>query len=293
MNSLESDRSLFRRYLLGELSEEERLALEERYFAHEDVFAALLAVEDDLVEAHLGGTLSAGERAAFERLFLSTPGSRRQIRLAEDLRGRISGDPRVRTTPAPRPIDALRPAAIAAAVLLAVAASLWLARGRDDSEPTVDRNAAENRTPPPPMPSPDVASPGSASIEPRPPASAPRSVLTVTLAAGLVRDAGAPKAFAIPGGTATVRLWLPLAREDFTRYRVSLQTPDGRELVSQDGMTARDTPSGRALEARIPSKLLELGTYVAIVSGATPDGGTEAAGEYVFRVTRGSNRARP
>jgi hypothetical protein len=293
MNSVDSDQSRYRRYLLGEMSEEERLALEERYFADEDVFAALLAVEDELVEAHLDGTLPAGDRARFERLFLSTPASRHQIRLAADLRGRISGDPRVRTAPAPRPIHAFRPAAIAAAVLLAVAASLWMARGRDRSAPSVGRSAAENRTPPPPTRPPDAPSPGSTSIEPRPPASAPRSVLTVTLAAGLVRDAGAPKAFAIPRGTATVRLWLPLAREDFARYRVSLQTPEGRELISQDRVTARGIPSGRAVEARIPSKLLEPGTYVAIVSGATPDGGAEAAGEYVFRVTRGSNGARP
>ena len=88
-----------------------------------------------------------------------------------------------------------------------------------------------------------------------------------------------------------MQLWLPRAR-DFAVSRV-LQTPEGRELTSEEGVTPRGISSGRALEARIPSKLLEPGTYVAIVSGASPGGEAEVAGEYVFRVVGGSNSPRP
>jgi hypothetical protein len=90
-----------------------------------------------------------------------------------------------------------------------------------------------------------------------------------------------------------VRLWLPVAGEDFARYRVSLQTPEGGELWSEDGSTAHGNGSGRRLEARIPAPLLRPGTYVVIVSGIAADGRPEPAAEYVFRVTREANGARP
>jgi hypothetical protein len=277
MKNSGSDHARYRSYLLGEMPEEERLAVEERYFADEDVFAAVLAAEDELVEAHLDGTLTAGERARFERVFLATTGRQGSVLLAEALRGRMVP---ARTMPAFRP-------AIAAVVLLAVAGSLWLARNRARVPAAADRTAGTEAGP---VTSPlrDVP-PRSAALEASPAeapparASAP-SVLTVILAAGLVRDAGTPNTFAVPRGTDAVRLRLRLEAGDFARYRVALQTAEGRELVAQDAVIARESGRGAALEALVPSKVLEPGTYVVIASGVPAGGLAETLGEYVFRV---------
>ena len=293
MNTLDVDQARLRRYLLGELPEEERLALEERYFAADDVFAGLLAAEDELAEAYLSGALSAAERERYERVFLSTPAGRRTLRLAEDLGGRLSlRPPRPRAASA-RWRHALGPAAIAAAVVVAAAAGIWVTTGRDRGHPTLARTA-ERPAPRPVAPSHDGApSPGSGSLEARPLPAPGGAILSVMLAAGLVRDAGPSKAFAIPPETTTVRLVLLLPRDDYPRYRVSLQTPEGDERMARSGLTPRHLDSGPGIEARFPARRLEPGTYVAIVSGVMADGRTEPAGEYVFRVIRPIRRAVP
>jgi hypothetical protein len=61
------------RYLLGEaLTDAEQAEIEERYFTDDIYFDRLLAVEDDLIDSYVQGTLSAGERAQFEQNFLAS-----------------------------------------------------------------------------------------------------------------------------------------------------------------------------------------------------------------------------
>jgi len=51
-----------RRYLLGELSEEEQAALERSYFTDSNVFNQVLQVESELVDAYARGQLSTEMR---------------------------------------------------------------------------------------------------------------------------------------------------------------------------------------------------------------------------------------
>jgi hypothetical protein len=57
-----SPETLRRQYLLGELSEEERTAFEEKYFRDDEEFEHLLAEEEDLIDAYVRGDLSPAER---------------------------------------------------------------------------------------------------------------------------------------------------------------------------------------------------------------------------------------
>lgn len=68
------------RYLLGQLSEQEQLRMEEEFFTNEETMAQLLVVEDDLIDDYARGTLSTAERERFERFFLASP--QRQQRVA-------------------------------------------------------------------------------------------------------------------------------------------------------------------------------------------------------------------
>lgn len=63
---------LMMKYLLNELSASEQQAFEEKFFADQEVFAELLAVENDLIDNYLAGELKGEERTRFERRFLAT-----------------------------------------------------------------------------------------------------------------------------------------------------------------------------------------------------------------------------
>jgi hypothetical protein len=81
------------RYLLGQLSEEERHKLEEEYLGNETLHEELLAVETELMDAHSRGDLSLEE----QRHILgrsSKQNVRQRMLFSEALRRRISHPPR-------------------------------------------------------------------------------------------------------------------------------------------------------------------------------------------------------
>lgn len=74
-----------RRFLLGEMSEDERTAFEERFVADEDLFEQMRVVEDELIESYIRGTLSAVEKDKFERSFLAAEPRRRRVAFARTM----------------------------------------------------------------------------------------------------------------------------------------------------------------------------------------------------------------
>lgn len=80
------DEQLLTRYLLGELPEEERAELEAEYFADPELFARLLATEDELIDAYVRGALLGQARARFEERFLRTGDQVQRIAFASALR---------------------------------------------------------------------------------------------------------------------------------------------------------------------------------------------------------------
>jgi hypothetical protein len=68
---LESDRHLIR-FLLGEVSEDDRRAVEREFLRLDTTaFAELVALEDELRFAYAAGGLTAAERESFERRYLA------------------------------------------------------------------------------------------------------------------------------------------------------------------------------------------------------------------------------
>ncbi len=65
------------RYLLGEASQQEQNQIEEQFFADDDFFEHLLAVEDELIDCYLRSELAPREREQFEKHFLASPEKRR------------------------------------------------------------------------------------------------------------------------------------------------------------------------------------------------------------------------
>src|SRR5215207_4236036 len=62
-----------RRYLLGELSEQQREQVEQRLLSDDDLYQQLLLAEDDLIDEYISGELSDQERSKFSARFLRVP----------------------------------------------------------------------------------------------------------------------------------------------------------------------------------------------------------------------------
>jgi hypothetical protein len=74
---------LRRKYLLGELDERTRAALEERLFAGDDALSVdLQAAEDDLIDDYVRGRLTRTERRRFEAALPGVPSRRRKLAFA-------------------------------------------------------------------------------------------------------------------------------------------------------------------------------------------------------------------
>jgi hypothetical protein len=82
----ESDELLIR-YHLGELSPDERDAVEARYFADDLFHEQVLAVEEELIDSYLRGELSTGQRTHFEGWFLQIGERREKLEFARALAG--------------------------------------------------------------------------------------------------------------------------------------------------------------------------------------------------------------
>ena len=124
-----------RRYLLGQLEEEELDRLERRLLAEDEAFAGLDAAQDDLIEDYLDGTLGAADRAAFEAHFLAAPAHAESLACARLVReGLLRETAEVARPAAARP-GRLQPGAVAlwlGAAAAAVLVAIWLGRAPSD-----------------------------------------------------------------------------------------------------------------------------------------------------------------
>jgi hypothetical protein len=73
------------RYLLGELPDEERSWIEEKFFIDNEFFEQLLSVEGALVDEYVRGELSPHEHERFEKAFLSSPQQQSEIEIAREV----------------------------------------------------------------------------------------------------------------------------------------------------------------------------------------------------------------
>jgi hypothetical protein len=77
--------ALMRAYLLGDLPEADRQEIEDSYFAADEQFDRLAAIEADLVDAYVDGTLTTQERVLFERNYLTSDQRVRHVGFARQL----------------------------------------------------------------------------------------------------------------------------------------------------------------------------------------------------------------
>jgi len=86
---LTNQEQIIQRYLLGELTEVEQEALEQRYFNDRLLFEQMVQAENALVDRYARGLLSPEVRDRFESYYLAHPKRRERARFAEALAAKL------------------------------------------------------------------------------------------------------------------------------------------------------------------------------------------------------------
>src|SRR5215472_12714613 len=96
------DEVLLQKYLLGTLSEEEQVQIEDRAFSDPAYRGAIEAAEADLIDAYVREDLPPAERSQFESRFFTSSQRRKKVEFARALE-RVASESEVRPPVLGRP----------------------------------------------------------------------------------------------------------------------------------------------------------------------------------------------
>lgn len=292
------------RYLLGDVSDEERIRLEEHYFVDDDAFEQLSALEDELIDDYVGGELTEIQQTQFELYFLSSAERRRKLAFAESLARYLAAATGV--TPAAKEAkiaagwDVLGTGArwsFAAACAAVLIVGTWLVRDNwrlraqlrqiqaeqtqlKERDEELARQLAQ-------LNAPAIGSaPAAVSGEQAGTRSQPLPIVALALTPGLLRGSAEQPTLVIPHGPHLVRLQVNLdSNPSYESYIATLETVEGTRIWSKEGLRPV-TEGGLALVLELPSSLLRSEDYILKLRGKlTNAAATEVAG-YSFRVIK-------
>ncbi len=297
------------RYLLGELSESEQIALEESYFTDPQVFNQVLRAESTLVDAYARGQLSNERRERFEQFYLKHPARRERAKFASALTTRLDRESVMPGKPSLTPVSrwqrlrsslrGRRPTlrfAIALATLLIMLVGGWIfvssrrqqqreaaqiqAAREHQEQQAREQGAAQQQTAKTPPPTPQSS--------PNPTVHSAPPVAFLALNVGGVRgaDNGRTPILVIPQGTAQAQLLLKLKDNSYSSYRLSLKMIGGAEIFSQTNIKPRSTKSGASFVFTVPAHKFANGDYALTLSGINPNGEVDDLSKSLFRVEK-------
>lgn len=81
-----NEQSKLRKYILNDISDEARLAIEERLLTDDEYFEAVSMAEETLIQDYADGNLDGKERERFENCFLSSGENRQKVKFSRALR---------------------------------------------------------------------------------------------------------------------------------------------------------------------------------------------------------------
>jgi anti-sigma factor RsiW len=315
LDSPPDNENTLRRFLLGTLPAAEREAIEDRFMVESDLFDALNASEEDLLEEYARGELSLPERQQIERHLLLVPRNRERLKLLSTMhtafeRGQVKPDTVSEHQKKDRSffrLTALR-YALAACLVLMCGIVWWLLPGRTREDSLQANNTPHSGTaqPTPPLgpaapadpalvankqqaaegsSSPPVnnnAVPQTSPLKDRtvPPRAVARPfVATLLLTPGATRSESSVSELILPAKAQAAQIKLVLETDDHTRYRAVLSDEDGAPVWTSGALKARS----QTITLNIPRRFLREGDYLINLSGQTAGNGTRVA-DYSFRI---------
>jgi hypothetical protein len=240
----ENPTSQLRAFLLGALSNEEAERIEHSLLSDESLYELLLAVEEELIDEYLSGTLSGSQASSFLHYLESLPDGRKRIEFARELRSGLG--PERTTRPSGERLAALfqwRPPAWAWALFLAGVS---------------------------------VAIYGSLAMMP-----GQRPLL---LASGLTRGEGELPSARLGSSQEPLEVLLELGFSSHDRYRATLYDTESRDLYQRRGLTLLADESRIVVPFTIPAERIAPGDYSIVLDGETAEGSFEPLQSYVFRL---------
>ena len=308
MNPDVENGSTLKRYLLGELDQEEQQRLEREIMTDNHTFEQLSVAEDELVEEYLEGSLSAREREKFEKHFLSTPERRQELKLAKALRRYVADKKSASKVSFWESLQALlrsQPAflkhALSAVLVLAVVGGAWSARQARRSSQEIAQIRAqqaasqeqlqhlqgqlgEQRSRNLQLAEELRRQDGQRTKMDRALTSVQQpSLVAFALSPGLVRDTGNVKTPVLPSNAS--RLQLELSENRYPSYRALLQDGHGSEVWTLNQLTAQGSETNPVVVFTLPTKLPP-DDYSLKLSGISSTGPPEDIDRYYFRVPR-------
>jgi len=309
MGSPRDEESLLAKYLLGDLTEDEQVQVENRAFADGNYLTTLEAVEADLIDAYVRGELSPAERHRFEQLFLASPSRRRKVDFARALASVAEetklAQPAVhaRRSPWGSLADLFRgwtPAlqlTAATMSILCVAGLSWLAvenarvrshvgtleaqrRDLQSQETTLRQQLAaeQNRA---------AALAAQLQKEAGPSGTRPLAIASLVLLPGLSRAESPRERLVLQASAQLARIQIPLeARDDYPRFRVELRTRSGSDVLTQANLPRTRTQAGPAVSIEVPASVLGSGDYELTLKGVAATGAAADIGFYYFSVQK-------
>jgi hypothetical protein len=277
----ESD-SVLRQYLLGQLPEDAQERLEQQLMTNTDFSEQLSAVEDELTDEYVSGTLRDRDRKAFETVFLAHPSRQQRVAFAKTLHEFVEMKAETARPSqtgrqtflafllANRPLQAA-----AAGFVLLLVVTAWLSvrvyRLQDQlrssvaqQTPTTNEPAQRERT------EPDLNNPQTLPF------------VTVVLLPGAARDAGGIQRVIVPAGSEAAKLQLALETDEYPSYDATLQTPEGNTVWTEKGLSAVKTSAGTVISVWLSRDVLKPQDYILRINGVR-NGSSEPVNAYYFR----------
>jgi hypothetical protein len=294
----DQDDQMIRRFLLGDVSEEERQRVEESFITDSGYSENVLMAENDLIEDYLEGDLPQAEKEQFDAHFLSTPRQRRKVRIAESLKkfavaeeaALSPGTGKMRAPRQPeqrtysnvltlrKPLLVL---SLAAVLLIALGLGAWKIVGtrheNERREQAQTRRAAIEQE----LAQLNVRSGGTPSDA---------RIFSIDLPPVVVRSSANSGMISPPAQTTVVELRLVLIGEEYQNYRASLQKFDSTDQFTISGLRAESTPGGEVVPIKIPARLLTRGIYQLRLRADTAAGEPVEVGEYQFQMSNQAAR---
>jgi hypothetical protein len=305
------DDRVIARYLLGDLPEAEQTQLEEQAFSDSDYLHHVRAVEKDLMDEYARGELSDPEREAFEQRFFASAHRRRQIEFARALM-QVSGESPARASSAAATTSwwdslflfgrGLSPAqrfALAALALFILIGGVWLFREStrarreqaqiqppSEATPPLQENATPKSTAERRAQNESQATPSPAN-QPEGRQTPPPLVASLLLLPGTSRGSEGHPHLTITPATSTAQLRVVLeSGDEYKTYRLELRTIAGKVVRSQSGLNAHAGHGGRAVVLTLPASLLTTGDYELTLNGINEQKRAEPLGYYYFSVRK-------
>lgn len=323
MERINSQEDLIKRYLLGELSAAEQVALEDEYFGDESKYDRLCKAEDELLDRYTRDTLSEADRERFERSYLTNPWRRRRVMFAraftqvidENLAARraapqTAGRERIErhdarlswlsglaalTRRGPR--FAL---SIAAALLIGLGGA-WLVIETSRMRAQLSEALREGETQAQRADGLEAQYRRLAEERDRlqaqleavkenasPTSRATPAPVLFALSISAYRNSVGQedRELIIPRDAEEARLRIDVAEHEFPSYQVMLLTADGKEVFVRKGLRPQATRDGDLLIVTIPARKFASGENVLAFSGISAAGELETLGKAIVKVRR-------